>query len=139
MREPFDVKDDVAVMLPPVRVLIVAVTAERIVAKKEEEVPFTDVKEVAVSCVIDVVAKLELPETVRVVKKADSAVKTDEKRLDVVAKLAVRFDVEAFVVTKLVVVALEITALVTPRLVVVALVVDRLVVPVAVRLPVVRF
>ena len=49
VREPFDVKDEVAMMLPPVKVLIVAVTAERMLEKKEVEVAFTDVKEVAVS------------------------------------------------------------------------------------------
>ena len=48
---------------PPVRVLIVAVTAERSVEKNEEEVAL-----VTVSCVIDVVAKELLPETVRFVK-----------------------------------------------------------------------
>ena len=47
-------------MLPPVRVLIVAVTAPSTVAKKEVEVAL-----VAVSCVIDVVASVELPETDR--------------------------------------------------------------------------
>ena len=70
---------------------------------------------------MEVVAKLELPVTVRVVKRADSAVRTDEKRLEVVAKLAVRLDVEAFVDTKLVVVAFVIDALMALRLVEVAL------------------
>lgn len=36
-------------MFPAVRVLIVAVTAPRIVEKNEVVVPFTDVKEVAVN------------------------------------------------------------------------------------------
>ena len=123
-------------MFPAVKVLIVAVTAERIVEKNEVEVPL-----VAFSCVIDVVAKLELPETVKVVKNADKAVRTDEKRFEVVAKLAVRLDVEAFVVTKLVVVALEIDALVALRFVLVLFVLDELVatkVPVVVLLVEVR-
>ncbi len=40
-RVPFEVRDEVAVMLPPVRVLIVAVMALNIVEKRFEEVAFT--------------------------------------------------------------------------------------------------
>ena len=43
VREPLDVREDVAMMFPAVKVLIVAVTAERIVAKNEVEVPLVAV------------------------------------------------------------------------------------------------
>ena len=77
---------------------------------------------------MDVVASVELPETVKVVKKAEMAVRSDEKRLEVVAKLAVNTDEDEFVDTKLVVVALVILPLVTPRLVLVPLVTVKLVI-----------
>ncbi len=46
-RVPFEVRDEVAVMLPPVRVLIVAVIAFRIVEKRFEEVAFVRFADVA--------------------------------------------------------------------------------------------
>ena len=61
-------------MLPEVRVLIVAVNAERIVEKNEVVVAF-----VAVSSVAEVVARVVFPETVSVVKSAVMPESTEAK------------------------------------------------------------
>ena len=171
------------VALKAPRLVVVLLVDEALVVKKLVEVllvitPFTAKKLVLVALVEDalvveafvattvftvskvavVVAKVEVPVTVRLVKNAEMAENTVVKKLVEVALPAIRLVVEALVAKKLVEDALTRTdevakRLATPRLVAVALervvfpvtvsveavVVAKLVVPVAVKLPVVRF
>ena len=75
LKVPLAVKDEVAVIVPAVKALMVAVTACRAVVYKLEEVALVKVAFVLVRLVMVVVARVEVPVTPRVVATATLPVK----------------------------------------------------------------
>ena len=102
---PCEVSVEVAVMLPPVRVLIVAVIADKSVAKNEDEGALAKVVlPVAVRLVTEVEARILLPVTVREVKKADAALSIEAKKFVVLKLVEVAFPRVALEEVRLVIV-----------------------------------